>query len=243
MKNQINNPAQKKVSIDLISWLLPAIIIYTCSIMLLQNYTNVDQVWLMLLLIAFLFLSIRLLSYHTKQQRIKFEGNLQYNIPPTKTSVKELTQPANLLTNYGAKTGLTKRITAPQFIEKTNISQASKEVRTSPTDITQEDLKWMAELEEKVLASLSDFNFTLDALGQMIFLSSRQIRRKLKHITGLTFSQYLREMRFKEAQRLLESREVRSVKGLAYKIGMRDAKYFSQQFKQHFGKLPSDYLS
>ena len=89
---------------------------------------------------------------------------------------------------------------------------------------------------------LSDFDFTLERLSGEIYLSPRQIRRRLKKITGLSFSQYLREARFREARRLLESKKVKTIKKLAYEIGMKDVKYFSQQFKQHFGKSPSEYL-
>ncbi len=118
-----------------------------------------------------------------------------------------------------------------------------KRVKPSPaTSISPEDLEWLGELEKTVMESLSDFDFTLDRLGPMIFLSPRQIRRRLKQLTGLSFSQYLREARFGEARRLLESGEVSSVKGVAYEIGMRDVKYFSREFKKHFGKSPSTYL-
>lgn len=114
-----------------------------------------------------------------------------------------------------------------------------------PTDaapIGQADLDWLAELESVVLQKLPDCDFNLDALGNAIFMSTRQIRRRLKLLTGLSFSEYLNEARFREARRLLEAKEVDSVKRLASEVGMRDVKYFSQQFKLHFGKGPSEYL-
>ncbi|MBP8239340.1 MAG: response regulator [Saprospiraceae bacterium] len=108
--------------------------------------------------------------------------------------------------------------------------------------ISQADLDWLAEVESVVLQKLPDYDFNLDALGNAIFMSTRQIRRRLKLLTGLSFSEYLNEARFREARRLLEDKEVDSVKRLASEVGMRDVKYFSQQFKLHFGKGPSEYL-
>lgn len=109
--------------------------------------------------------------------------------------------------------------------------------------VSQEDLDWLADVEQKVLSSLKDFDFTLETLGTLVYLSPRQTRRRLKQLTGLSFSQYLKEARFKAARQLLEQQAVKSVKQLAYEVGLRDAKYFSQQFKAHFGKSPSAYLT
>lgn len=123
-------------------------------------------------------------------------------------------------------------------------SEATKEdgVYTATTTISQTDLAWLAELEASVLQKLSDADFTLDMLGDIIFVSPRQIRRRLKQLTGLSFSDYLNEARYRQARQMLELKQVDSVKRLAAEVGMRDVKYFSQQFKLRFGKSPSDYL-
>lgn len=108
--------------------------------------------------------------------------------------------------------------------------------------LSPQNLEWLADLEQKVLESYTDFDFTLERLSEMIFLSPRQIRRRLKELTGLSFSHYLREVRLNEARRMLENNEVSTIKQLAYEVGLRDVKYFSQQFKTRFGKSPSQYL-
>ena len=155
---------------------------------------------------------------------------------------------ANLLQNAKEKKHYTESLTET---EETNIValadpliEEEQKVKKTPTElvVSSEDLEWLSEVEKKVLAMLSDFDFTLERLSGEIYLSPRQIRRRLKKITGLSFSQYLREARFREARRLLESKKVKTIKKLAYEIGMKDVKYFSQQFKQHFGKSPSEYL-
>ena len=105
------------------------------------------------------------------------------------------------------------------------------------------DRIWLAEVEEQVTNSLTEFEFTLERLSRLIYLSPRQIRRRLKRLTGKTFSQYLKEARLKEAYNLLINQEIKSIKKLAYQVGLRDVKHFSKQFKQHFGDSPSVFLA
>ena len=143
----------------------------------------------------------------------------------------------NLLTNAKVRRQL---ITVEEPNEQ-DISE-KEETITPERPTNQEDLQWLAEMEKQVLENLPDFDFNLDRLSEMIYLSPRQIRRRLKQLTGLSFNHYLKEARFSKARQLLEKGEVNSVKKLAYEIGMRDVKYFSQQFKVHFGKPPSAYL-
>jgi AraC-like DNA-binding protein len=128
-----------------------------------------------------------------------------------------------------------------QELEAFEVVKAS-EAEVSTTYISQADLEWLANLETIVLKRLSDYDFNLETISDAIFMSSRQLRRKLKLLTGLSFSEYLNEARFHEARRLLVAKKVDSVKRLAAEVGMRDVKYFSQQFKVHFGKSPSEYL-
>lgn len=114
----------------------------------------------------------------------------------------------------------------------------------STTTINKEsDNVWLAEVEQQVTASLTAFEFTLDRLSRLIYLSPRQIRRRLKRLTGKTFSQYLKEARLNKAYNLLINREIKSVKKLAYQVGLKDVKYFSRQFKVHYGDVPSAFLA
>lgn len=108
--------------------------------------------------------------------------------------------------------------------------------------VSQEDLEWLKEVESHIQQHLANSEFTLLSLSELIFLSSRQIRRRLLRLTGLTFSKYVQEVRFREAKRRLDSQEVSSIKKLSLELGIKNVKYFSKKFKYHFGKSPSDYL-
>ena len=87
---------------------------------------------------------------------------------------------------------------------------------------------------------LGDFNLTAEMLAEDMAMSRAPFFRYLKRLTGLTPAQYLDEARFQKARGLLESRQITSVKAVAYKVGFRQVKHFSQNYKKRFGKLPSE---
>lgn len=59
---------------------------------------------------------------------------------------------------------------------------------------------------------------------------------------GLSLAQYLDEIRFSQARTLLETRTVQSVKAAAYEVGFTQVEHFSRNFRQRFGRYPSEYL-
>lgn len=108
---------------------------------------------------------------------------------------------------------------------------------------SKEDTEWLINLEKLILKEVQNDLLTVSWLSGQLNLSERQIQRRLKSLTGLNPNLYIREIRLQEARYLLENRFVDSVKKAAWKVSYRDEKYFSNLFKERFGKLPSDYLS
>ena len=70
-----------------------------------------------------------------------------------------------------------------------------------------------------------------------------QLYKKVKQFTGLTPKNYINEVRFRAARELIENNSNLTVKAIAYKVGFKDEKYFSRNFKKRFGKYPSDLLN
>jgi len=163
----------------------------------------------------------------------------------TKPFVEEelLARVENLLKNALAKKQYLLEGPGEADFENENETEVIKEATSEEIkELSPRNQEWLADLEEKVLEAYTDFDFTLERLSGMIFLSPRQTRRRLKKLTGLSFSHYLREIRLNQARKMLENNEVSAIKQLTAEVGLRDAKYFSQQFKSRFGKSPSEYL-
>ena len=153
-----------------------------------------------------------------------------------------LTRIENLLKNYAVR-----KTFQPNLIEKSkSIEPVTIEELPLPKEedkvISQADQEWLEKLEKTILEYLSDSRFNMDFLGEKMYSSRRQIQRRLKKIVGLTPKEYIKEIRLFEARKLLESGQAQSVKATAYNVGFTDAQYFSSQFKERFGKVPSSYL-
>lgn len=73
--------------------------------------------------------------------------------------------------------------------------------------------------------------------------SKSTLYKKLKSLTGLNTSAFIRNIRLKAACRIMEEKGANvRVSELAYAVGFNDPKYFSSCFKKEFGMLPSEYI-
>ncbi len=103
---------------------------------------------------------------------------------------------------------------------------------------TNEDL-FLEKAEKIMLENLQDEDFSLVDFARAMNLSRSQVHRKLKALTGNSTSIYIRMLRLEKARELLLSDEL-SISEVAYKVGFKSPVYFSQIFKQTFGKSPSE---
>ena len=139
----------------------------------------------------------------------------------------------NLLRNYRERMVL--------FSE--NTEQDDQNPSTSPPVINQADSEWLQQVEQTMEQFLPEYNLKMDRVADELFLSHRQFSRRLKSLTGLTPSQYLKEMRLARAKELLAIGQYQTVKEVAFAVGFTDARYFSDLFQKHSGSRPSRYFS
>ena len=93
-----------------------------------------------------------------------------------------------------------------------------------------------------VYAHLNDSEFDRDAFASDMGMSASTLYNKLRSITGLNVTAFIRDIRMKEARRLAQTQPDLRVSDLAYKVGFKDPKYFSTCFKKEFGLQPSEFL-
>jgi len=87
-----------------------------------------------------------------------------------------------------------------------------------------------------------DPEFTTELFAEELNMSVRTLHRKLKALTGETPSKLIWSVRLKKAAALLQSSDLR-ISDVAYKVGYIESSHFSRQFRQHYGKTPSEYRS
>lgn len=86
---------------------------------------------------------------------------------------------------------------------------------------------------------ISAEQFDVEQLAYDTHLSRGQLHRKLKALTNLTPTDFIRCIRLQRARDLLEKR-AGTVSEVAYQVGFSNHSYFAKCFKEQFGCLPSE---
>ena len=93
-----------------------------------------------------------------------------------------------------------------------------------------------------VYAHMDDSDFDREAFAKDMGASASTLYNKLRALTGQNVSNFIRDIRMKEARHLAETEQDLRVSDLAYKVGFKDPKYFSTCFKKEFGLQPSEFI-
>ena len=98
----------------------------------------------------------------------------------------------------------------------------------------------MERIMKAINKNLSDSDFNVDMLTQEVGISRAQLHRKMKELTGISTSEFIRNIRLEQAARLLKEQKI-NVTQVAYTVGFSNLAHFSTIFRKHFGVSPSEY--
>jgi signal transduction histidine kinase/CheY-like chemotaxis protein/AraC-like DNA-binding protein len=101
----------------------------------------------------------------------------------------------------------------------------------------QED-EFIVKLRSFILSNISDPDLNGDKIGSHFALSRVHLYRKLKALTNLSISEYVKNMRLEKARELLKENKL-NVSEIADLTGFSSVSLFSRSFKQTFGHSPS----
>ena len=118
----------------------------------------------------------------------------------------------------------------------------SSELIFQPGDVVlpSEDAVFIEKMRQIIEVEMGNRTFSVDALAENMGMSTRQLHRHAKTVTGLTPGVMIRTMRLHRAAQLLEQNSGR-VSEIALKVGFSDIRYFSRVFRQIYGVTPSEY--
>lgn len=102
------------------------------------------------------------------------------------------------------------------------------------------DEKFLIKVTNVVETNIGNSNFTVEELCDDVGMSRRSLYGKLKALTDMNPSQFIRTIRLKRAAQLL-SQKVGSISEIAFITGFENTSYFTKCFKETFNKLPSEY--
>lgn len=92
-----------------------------------------------------------------------------------------------------------------------------------------------------ILSNLTDTKLNIDSLSAHHNMSHRNYCRKIKALTGNTVVEFIKIVRLKEALKLMEKQQY-SLSEISYMTGFASPSYFTKNFREYYGKPPSEYL-
>jgi ligand-binding sensor domain-containing protein/signal transduction histidine kinase/DNA-binding response OmpR family regulator len=101
------------------------------------------------------------------------------------------------------------------------------------------DQMFIKALSEAVNKNLDNASFNVDMFCREVNVSRTLMHMKVKKITGLSTTEFIKKIRMNEANRMLKENNL-TVSEIAYKVGYNDPSYFSRSFKKMFGKNPTE---
>ncbi|MCF8716224.1 response regulator [Joostella atrarenae] len=119
----------------------------------------------------------------------------------------------------------------------------NREIHLQPNEVTvtSTDEKFLNQAMEIVEKHMMNTDFNVEMLVKEMGYSRSNLYLKFKELTGLTSSEFIRNIRLKRAVQLFENSDL-TVKEVMYKTGFNTASYFSKCFKKQFGVIPSEYV-
>ena len=123
-----------------------------------------------------------------------------------------------------------------QLQEKYGQMPILQKKKTATTNLEDAFLQKLLTVIEK---RINDTNLGVKDLCHAARLSSVQVNRKLKALTGKTPSLFIRLIRLQKGKEMLQTTDL-TVSEVAYSVGFTDPNYFSRAFSEEFGHAPSE---
>ena len=119
-------------------------------------------------------------------------------------------------------------------------AQQAQADKVEQPEVRGNDEVLMERIMKVINKNISDSDFNVERLTQEVGISRVQLHRKMKEMTGISTSEFIRNIRLEQAARLLKEQKI-NVTQVAYTVGFSNLAHFSTIFRKHFGVAPSEY--
>lgn len=116
--------------------------------------------------------------------------------------------------------------------------EAEQTVANTPSSV---DQTFLTQAIACIHNHLGDADYDRDAFAADMGASTSTLYNKLRSLTGMNVSSFIRDIRMKEAQRMARQNPNIRISDLAYSVGFQDPKYFATIFKKQFGVTPTEF--
>ncbi|GAA3554434.1 two-component regulator propeller domain-containing protein [Snuella lapsa] len=104
------------------------------------------------------------------------------------------------------------------------------------------DKEFLDNIVSQIEEHISESDFSVQSLIDIVNMSQDQLYRKIKALSGLSINHFIRRVRLNKAAKLIaEGRH--TISEVVYIVGFNNPSYFTKCFKAEFGMSPSEYIS
>lgn len=114
------------------------------------------------------------------------------------------------------------------------------EDKMTGVEMKSNDEQFIERLMNLINRNIDNSNFSVEILAKEAGISRTQLHRKLKEMAGITTSDFIRNIRLKQAAKLLMEKKV-NISQVAYATGFTNPTVFAVAFKKFYGCTPSEY--
>ena len=122
-----------------------------------------------------------------------------------------------------------------------HVSPPADAVETGPVTGFEKEDAFMEKLQQTVIDNLDNTDFGPTQLCAAMGMSRSHLHLKIKALTNLSTSIFIRTIRLHKAKELLQEGEL-NVTQVAFEVGFSDLSYFSRKFTEEFGVNPQKVL-
>ncbi|MFD2572637.1 7TM-DISM domain-containing protein [Spirosoma soli] len=128
----------------------------------------------------------------------------------------------------------------PELVENINVSTLVEPLELPQPGLLKTEQAFLDRLKAVVLQHLDQTDFTVEILAEAVNMSRVQLHRKLKALTNLTTTEFIRHTRLTVATELLRKGD-QNVTQVALAVGFDNLSYFAKVFQEQHGVTPSQY--
>lgn len=164
------------------------------------------------------------------------KGGVESKITGIETGVDDYIQKPFNLEHLLARTK--SLINQRESLRKTFFNQQKLE----PSEVTVNSLdeKFLDDLLNKIEMEMDNSELSVKLLSEILGISSTNLYRKIKALTGQTATEFIRNIRLKRAAQLLKNEHL-NVSEVMYMVGFTHPSYFTRCFKEIYGVSPKLY--
>ena len=121
------------------------------------------------------------------------------------------------------------------------LGNESQEAELENIDLDSADQKLMKRIMAIINKNISNSDLTVDDIAREVGLSRVHLYRKMKELTNQSPHQFVRNLRIKQAEKLMVNKGCK-ISEVVYTCGFPNPAAFNTAFKNVFGMNPRDYL-